>query len=72
MPKQATLRDITHEELNDREELVDCLIESWGSLRSRSAPNRLPQVCVGLGVIQLYGFDTAKVIVITSKLRVAR
>lgn len=72
MPKQAALRDITHEELNDREELVNCLVESWGSLRMRSTPDRLPQVCVGLRVIQLYGFDTTKVIVITSELGVAR
>ena len=51
MPEQATVRDIAHKELNHRGKLVNCLIESRGCLRSRSAPNRLPQVCVGLGVI---------------------
>ena len=51
---------------------MNCLIESRGSLRSGSAPNGLPQVGMSFGVIELDGFDTAKVIMVASKLRVAR
>jgi len=51
MSEQAAVRDIAHKELNHRGKLVNCLIESRGCLRSRSSPNCLPQVCVGLGVI---------------------
>jgi len=72
MSKQATVRDIAHQELNHRREFMNCLIESRGSLRRRSTPNCLPQVRMGFCVIKLDGFDTAKIIVITSKLRVAR
>jgi len=51
MPEHAAVRDIAHKELNHCGELVNCLIESRGCLRSRSASNCLPQVCMGLGVI---------------------
>lgn len=71
MSEQAAVRDITHKELNHRGELMNRLIKSRGGLRRRGASDGLPQVCMGLGVIKLDGFDTAEIIVVTSKLRVA-
>lgn len=72
MSEQAAFRDITHKEFDHRRELVNRLIESRGSLRGRGTPNGLPQVGMRLGVIELDGFDPAKIIVITGKLGVAR
>ena len=72
MSEEAAVRDITHEEFNHRGELMNRLIKSWGGFGRRGASDGLPQVCMGLGVIKLDGFDTAKIIVVTSKLRIAR
>ena len=72
VPEQTTVRDIAHKELDHHGEFMNCLVESRGGLRSRSTPDCLPQVCMGLSVIELDGLDTAKVVVITSELRVTR
>ena len=66
MPEQAAVGDIAHQEFNYRRELVNCLIEPRGSLCRRSASDGLPQVRVGLGVVELNGLDASEVIMVTS------
>ena len=72
MSEQAAVRDITHQKFDHGKELVNRLIEPRGSFCRRSTPNGLPQVCMGFGVVELNSLDASEVIVVTSKLRVAR
>ena len=71
MPEQAAVWNVPHKEFNHNRELVDRLIKTRGDLRGGCTPNGLPQVRVGVGVVELDCLDTPEVIMITSKLRVA-
>jgi hypothetical protein len=70
MAEQATLRYVTHEQLDNDEELVHGLVESWSKRGYGRASDRLLQMGMRLCIRQLNRSDPANIIQVASKLRV--
>lgn len=71
MPEDAAVGYVAHEQLHDDRQLMHCLVEARSSSRGWCAADGLLQVGVGSTVVQLYGPDTTKEVVVASMLRVA-
>lgn len=71
MPEQASLRNISHQQFHHNEHLMHALIKPRCSLRSRCTADRLLQICVCGGVVQLHGPDASEEVVVSCKLRVS-
>jgi hypothetical protein len=72
VPEQRPIRNVTHKELDNHEVLVHRLVEAWSGLWRGSASDRLLEIGVGVGIVELYGLDTAKIVVVTRELSVTR
>ena len=51
---------------------MHCLVKAWGRLGWRSPTDSLLQIRMRRSIVELYGFDPTKVIVVSGMLRVAR
>ena len=58
LPEEASVWDITHEELNDNEELMHSLVKTGRCFGGRSASSGLLQVLVRIRVVELDCFNT--------------
>ena len=70
MPKETAVGYITHQQLYNDKELMDCLVEARCSGGWWGASNSLKEVGVCRCIVQLHGSYTAQVIVIASVLRI--
>ena len=66
--KDATIRDITHQQFNNDIQLVNRLEEARCRCRRRCSSDSQLEVSMGIRVVELNSFDSSKVVVITSKL----
>lgn len=72
MTEKAALRNVTHEQFNHYKELMHGLEEPGRSACGGRASDRLLEVGVRVGVVELHGANTTKVVMVARELRVAR
>lgn len=70
MPEEAAVGNIAHEELHYHKELMHGLVEPWCEFGCWCAADRLLQVCVRRGIVELHCLDPAEEVVVTRVLRV--
>lgn len=61
LPEQRTLRDITHQQLDNDKILVHRLVEPWCHMRSGRSSDGVEEAFVRRRVVQLNGSDAAEV-----------
>ena len=70
MPEEAAVGDVAHEEFHHHKELVHGLVKPWCEFGCWCAANRLLQVSVRRGIVELHGLDPTEKVVVTRVLRV--
>ncbi len=59
LSKDTPLRNITHQQFDDHEELVYSLVEARSDGRGRCSTNGMLEMSVGFGIVELYRSNTS-------------
>ena len=71
MTESSSIRDVAHKQFDHDEKFMHGLVKPRCRFGGRRPSDGLLKVGVCGGIIELYGFDAAEVVMVSSKLRVA-